>query len=437
MAEVHPLRTARERHNLSQKALAQETGLSVRTIKRAEQGESIHPSSRKILCHYFNKLPWELGLLKEAEEGPSETQAWENAMNILRRKLLTETVTAAGAALLLPQTNIDILERLSTTLKKPSLIDAVTLTHLEAQMPGYWQLLPDVVGVSSPSLLNCVEIRLKTLLRFLAALHDALAERRLWVMVGELSQIGGHMAFDGRNYPLAAAYYRAAINAGRQASHDTLTAVALTRMSFLPTYEQHPERALPYLEEARRLAQRGGTPTTCAWIAAVEAEAQASLGNTHNCQRALERAEQADKQAPTSEDDPYRTGFDSAKLRGYKGTCYLRIQRPEEALTALHGSLALLRGTKRVRYQSIVLTDIARAYGQQGAQDEAYTYVNQALTFTQQTRSRNILQRILEFGAHLPKRHPVANILEAQIDSLDWYVPEERPFHSAGKLPAR
>jgi IS1 family transposase len=99
------------------------------------------------------------------------------------------------------------------------------------------------------------------------------------------------------------------------------------------------------------------------------------------------------------------------------------LQQPNKALTALQGSLTLLSGTSRVRYQSIILTDIARAYEQRGAQDEVCKYINQALTLTQLTRSRNVLQRIQEFGTQLPERHPMAKILEAQIASLDWYVP--------------
>src|SRR6266487_7089763 len=74
-------------------------------------------------------------------------------------------------------------------------------------------------------------------------------------------------------HDLAAAYYRSAINAAQLAGNDALTSVALTRMSFLPTYDKKPWEAIPYQEEAQRLAASSATPTTRAWIAAVTAEA--------------------------------------------------------------------------------------------------------------------------------------------------------------------
>ncbi len=58
----HPLRQLRERLNFSIDDLAKVTGVSARTILRAEQGHALYPGSRRQLCEYLQKSPEELGL---------------------------------------------------------------------------------------------------------------------------------------------------------------------------------------------------------------------------------------------------------------------------------------------------------------------------------------------------------------------------------------
>jgi transcriptional regulator with XRE-family HTH domain len=60
---IHPLAQAREDKNLSQKALADATGLSEKTIWSAENGKPVGPYTRKKLCKYFKKTAQELGLV--------------------------------------------------------------------------------------------------------------------------------------------------------------------------------------------------------------------------------------------------------------------------------------------------------------------------------------------------------------------------------------
>ena len=61
--EEHPLRRLRDSLNMSIDDLAAASGVSARTILRAEQGKTLYPGSRKLLCEYFKKTPEELGLL--------------------------------------------------------------------------------------------------------------------------------------------------------------------------------------------------------------------------------------------------------------------------------------------------------------------------------------------------------------------------------------
>ena len=58
------LRLLREQHlNLSIQEVADATGLSFRTVLRAEQGVPLNPDSRRRLCQFYGKTSEELGLV--------------------------------------------------------------------------------------------------------------------------------------------------------------------------------------------------------------------------------------------------------------------------------------------------------------------------------------------------------------------------------------
>lgn len=60
---VHPLRVARIERGFTQEELAQELGLGVSTVRRAEQWFPLNIKSRCIISDYFKKSPKELGLM--------------------------------------------------------------------------------------------------------------------------------------------------------------------------------------------------------------------------------------------------------------------------------------------------------------------------------------------------------------------------------------
>ena len=57
------LRLLREHLNFSIQEVAEATGLSFRTVLRAEQGAPLNPESRRRLCQFYDKTPEELGLI--------------------------------------------------------------------------------------------------------------------------------------------------------------------------------------------------------------------------------------------------------------------------------------------------------------------------------------------------------------------------------------
>jgi len=63
------LRLLREHLNFSIQEVAEATGLSFRTVLRAEQGAPLNPESRRRLCLFYGKTPEELGLLPRRKRG--------------------------------------------------------------------------------------------------------------------------------------------------------------------------------------------------------------------------------------------------------------------------------------------------------------------------------------------------------------------------------
>ena len=63
------LRLLREHLNLSIQEVADATGLSFRTVLRAEQRAPLNPESRRRLCQFYGKTPEELGLVPRRRRG--------------------------------------------------------------------------------------------------------------------------------------------------------------------------------------------------------------------------------------------------------------------------------------------------------------------------------------------------------------------------------
>ncbi len=77
---IHPLRLAREKHNLTQERLAEKTGVSVKTIWNAEHDKPISAESRRILCRFLKMNAQELGLISAEDRTKKESNKLEIAV---------------------------------------------------------------------------------------------------------------------------------------------------------------------------------------------------------------------------------------------------------------------------------------------------------------------------------------------------------------------
>src|SRR6266508_4254679 len=99
------------------------------------------------------------------------------------------------------------------------------------------------------------------------------------------------------------------------------------------------------------------TPTrsTRYWIAAVQAETFAGLGDRDGCERALDAAAAVQGMAGTVHNGGWLR-FDGSRLAEERGTCYVTLGRADLAESALTGALA---GPLTTRRRAGVLTDLA------------------------------------------------------------------------------
>ena len=110
---------------------------------------------------------------------------------------------------------------------------------------------------------------------------------------------------------------------------------------------QRAVSAEPLLNAAFKVAQRGDSAlSTRYWVAAVQAEAYASLGDTDSRMRALDQAERVQALSGQIHNGGWLR-FDGSRLAEERGACYLQLGRPdlaEEVLTtALAQDLSLRR----------------------------------------------------------------------------------------------
>jgi tetratricopeptide (TPR) repeat protein len=224
--------------------------------------------------------------------------------------------------------------------------------------------------------------------------HSETTHKRLCALAGDLFQLAGEIFFDSNRYTDAAYCYTLAANACKEAGAYDLWACALTRHSFIGMYEHRFTKVTPMLDAAARIAEHGETNrlSTRYWVAAVQAEAYAGLGDYQACNRALDLAEQV-RGLPGEGKLSGWLRFDGSRLAEERGTCYIALGKPDLAETALTEALA--QGVS-LRRRGGVLSDLAMLGIQRHDVEQVAHYGGLAVEAAQQTGSRGYIGRKLQ-----------------------------------------
>jgi tetratricopeptide (TPR) repeat protein len=214
----------------------------------------------------------------------------------------------------------------------------------------------------------------------------------------------GELYFDISKHAHACAFHDIAIIAAHEANNAALEAVAWARKSFAWTYDGNAEEARICIQQARRLGWSVNS-TVRVWLAAVEAEIQANLGDREACLKALDESSMIeDHQHHPS--DSYWIHFDRSLYAGYQGVSFLRLSSQghkdlvPNAQTALQDALNLLDPSMK-RRQPTLLVDLAGTYVQQQNIEQACEYAFQAMNIATQIKSQVSLQRLLTLRGEL------------------------------------
>jgi transcriptional regulator with XRE-family HTH domain len=369
---------------------------------------------------------------KAYSQHESVTQSITKAGNkaVKRREFLQEAgrATIASTALLTPYNTFatELLDRFHRALKRPATIDERMLTYLEKRTGGYWQDR-HTAALSSNDLLG---FALEHFQKITGLLENPLlptTRDHLCSIASEVAQLAGHLLFDMGNYPEARRFHQAAIIAAQESRNTALEATAWARMSFTWTYSNNAPEALRCIQRARQLAIGNTNSTVQAYLAAVEAEIHAILGNHAACLNALDKAEHGIDQHH-SQEDSYWLRFDNSRLAGYKGICFRRLYRPGDAQTgaflmksqqALTEALAQL-DPARIQRQPTLLIDLADTFAVQGDINAVCEYISQAIPLIERIKSQAGLQRLLNLRQGLNQWQETQYVrnLDSQIADL-------------------
>src|SRR6266568_3711497 len=231
-------------------------------------------------------LGWPGGELGLAIVHIGEPHSETDDMN--RRELL-RLFSMTGALLALPPGQTSHIAH--NGLNGISWTETALVSDYAEMNSSLWRIF--AMAASKAQVLPLVREQLAVLTTRLAEPHDQRAHRRLCGLAADLFQLAGEIFFDANRYTDAAHCYTLAASAGKEAGSFDLWACALTRHAFVAVYDRQFADAVPMLDVAASLARRGDPAlSTRYWVAAVQAETFAGLGDLDRCQRALDTAEQ-------------------------------------------------------------------------------------------------------------------------------------------------
>ncbi|MFS8104075.1 helix-turn-helix domain-containing protein [Lentzea alba] len=328
----------------------------------------------------------------------------------MNRRDLLRLFTMTGAVLALPAVEpvVHDADRLAAVARTGA-VDSAAAAEFAQLNSHLWRVY--TLAPAKGQVLPLVRAQLDVLSTGLRRPQTSAIRQRLCELSADLFQLAGEIFFDGDRYTDAAHCYTLAATAGKEANAPDLWSCALTRHAFISVYERQFAEAAPLLELAANLALRGNpTLSTRQWIAAVQAETFAGLGDLDACQRALDTAAEVQHlQGPVHNGGWLR--FDGSRLAEERGTCYVNLGRYDLAEAALTDALA---SNLTARRKAGVLTDLAMIGVHRRDPGQVVTYADAALATARQTGSGVIGRKLRGLQPHLA---PL--LTDQQIQRLD------------------
>jgi hypothetical protein len=234
---------------------------------------------------------------------------------------------------------------------------------------------------------------------------------RLCGLLSELMQLAGEVFFDQERYVDAAHCYTVAASVGKEADARDLWSCAVTRHAFIGVYEGRFTDAIPLLELSAQVARGGDSLlSTSRWVDAVAAQAFAGMKNIAACENAMDAAAAVQGMTGTIHNGGWLR-YDGSRLHEESGSCYVQLDRADEAESALLSALHLNLSARR---RGNVLTDLAMVGVQRRDAEQVTFFGRDALGIARQTRSGVVGRKL-----HLLQRRLKPMLGEPGIRRLD------------------
>ncbi|MFJ8696500.1 helix-turn-helix transcriptional regulator [Streptomyces roseolilacinus] len=403
----------------SQEQLAQTLGVDRTTVGRWESGRiAPQPTQRRGLAATLGVSLQELDALlspsrtadrKEATKQSGDHPSAGDLDEMIRREFL-RILAISGALAALPA---DEAEALTAGIRRGAPADFDRMNrHL-------WQVYQ--LARSKGAVYPIVRDQLTTLNQALAGSRGN--AQPLLNAAADLFQLAGEVAFDANRYSDAAASYMLAASVSKDAGAYDLWACALVRHAYVDMSEHRHRQAAQMLGVAEKLAERGDrTLSTRQWVASVQAEAYAGLGDLDACERALDRAEEV-RHLPEGSANGGWLRFDGSRLAEERGARYVQLGRLDLAEITLREALqqAALAPGQSFRRRGAVLTDLAAIGVKRRDPEQAVAYGKEAVELARASSSGYVVRRLRdlcdEFGP-LSRDHRMAE-LGAEVAALN------------------
>lgn len=167
--------------------------------------------------------------------------------------------------------------------------------------------------------------------------------------------------------------------------------------------EYRYREAIGLLSFAERVAERGDSQlSTRQWVASVQAEAHAGLGNLAGWKRALDMSESVIHLGERAHKGGWLR-FDGSRLAEGRGARYVQLgelSKAEDALREALAHAALAKGHS-FRRRGVVLADLAAIGAKRGDPEQVVTYGIEAVRLARQSSSGYIARRLQTLQAEM------------------------------------
>jgi transcriptional regulator with XRE-family HTH domain len=403
---IHPLRVYRERRRLSLSGLAKATGLSRRTILRAEQGAAVRHDTARLLCEYFGTSADELGLLVLRSGRPTPSEA--TSKDGMRRRQWLGLTLATPLVRVPGGDGRDQRDGLPAEADAGQLLAGVTRSYrvLEASTP-------------SADLIAPVEAHLRLARRQAARREEARAGTATdYAMVSEAAGLAAWLHADLGDAGAAREHYRLAVRAAERAEHPLLIPYMIASLGHFAAETGDARQALVLVQQARARLPRHAPNAAAAWLSSIEAVAHAAAHDRRGTAAALlagERFLTAEGEDGTGAPLawPWVSPFTFAKASLYRASCAALLGDSVEVARAFREAQPALQAPKR---RALALVDVAGAHARRGDLGEACRYATEALDLGQRSGSRRVVQLVSRFRSTLGrKQHPAAAELDDRL----------------------